>query len=444
MEMGNRRSVQMRISSARRRVRESGGGKKGRASAGSGIPVKRTAETGYSNGAGAECGPAAAAPPGNAVDAAGGPTPRAEGRRWLRGGRKPGGHLWRAGTKKVEDVRRANEGPHGETDGGKKGNSIAARAGLERPAKDDGSTRAVPAPGNHGGGRELAAGMRRARGSRVRRSWTRRGAFSEPRQERGQGAELTDYLPEGKGKSAAGKRKSRRGVLTLLLAALLASMGLMLWVYMYTDVLDVRSVTVEGNRRLSSSYLVSLSGIGEDTHLLRMDTGEVERSILSEPYVAAVRVRRKFPYTVVLEVEEREPLGVIPQNGKYHLVDAQGVVVESVGDSPGVLVEIRYPTAQVLYPGVRLEEREFFSLVTLLQAVPSSLKEVTTAAGYASEAGLYLECWGTKVIFGSTEDMSRKVMIMELALPQLSRKYGKIDYIDVSLPDRPVFRPAGA
>jgi len=440
--MASRRSVQMRISSARRRVRESGTGGSGRGGAGKDAPPGRLFRrapwrTGKEKAEEAVLGTQGGMPQGSG---AAGETGKRGWKLW-RKGRAAAGPLWEVGGKGRKS-RRAGSGKAGaETQAASGGDPVAVRGRLRRSA-GAGGVGGGKAPRGTGKGVLPGEGDGAATprgGKRAPLRGRSRGVPTAPREiPKAARADMArEVASGGKGR----KRGSRRGVRTLLLAALLASLGLMLWVYMYTDVLNVRSVVVEGNRRLQGSYIASLSGIGEHTHLLKMDVGEVERSILSEPYVAEVRVHRRFPYTVVLEVREREPLGIICQGGKYHLVDAEGVVVESLQESPGVFIEMRFPTQQVLYPGVRLEGEVFPSLVTLLQAVPSSLREVTTAVGRSHEDGLYLECWGTKVIFGTTEDLARKVTIMDLALMQLSRRYGKLDYIDVSFPDRPVFKP---
>ncbi len=247
---------------------------------------------------------------------------------------------------------------------------------------------------------------------------------------------------EREGDARAEKTASRVWVRTALTALLLASLVLMLWVYMYTGVLNVKAVEVRGNHRLDAAYLRALSGITSQTHLLRMDVGAVERAILSEPYVAEVKVSRRFPYTVILQVREKEPLGVIVQNGKYHLVDAEGMVLES-RDAPGEgLVEIRCSEPRLLYPGVILEDANFPGYAALLRDMPQGLREVTVATGFQEGEGFFLESAGTRIIIGSIEEVSRKLEIAFFALQELVPRHGKLAYVDVTYPDYPAIKPA--
>lgn len=244
-------------------------------------------------------------------------------------------------------------------------------------------------------------------------------------------------------KRAEEKRSGPRPwVRRALVVMLLASLGLILWVYMYTGVLNVKEVEVRGNRRLDACYLRALSGITSQTHLLRMDVGAVERALLSEPYVAEVKVGRRFPYTVILQVSEKEPMGMILQNGKYHLVDDEGMVVESRDTPEEGLVEIQCRETRPLYPGVILEDANFPEYAAMLREMPQGLREITVVAGFQEGEGFYLEAEGTRVIVGEIKEVSRKMEIAYLALREIAPRYGKLAYVDVTYPDHPAIKPA--
>lgn len=228
----------------------------------------------------------------------------------------------------------------------------------------------------------------------------------------------------------------------MLFALLFLSLAALLWVYTGTGVLNVKRVEVRGNERLDSSYVRRLSGIGAETHLLKMDCGKVEEALLSEPYIAGVDISRRFPYTVIITVEEREPRGFIIQNGKHYLVDGEGVVLEGVEERPQGMPEIKGLTAPLLYPGKTITGEEFAGIAALLLSLPEELEAATSAAGFDRADGLYLESEGTRIVYGSDEELERKNLIADLALRELVGRYKAVEYIDVSIPDHPVIKPA--
>ncbi|MDD5666876.1 MAG: FtsQ-type POTRA domain-containing protein [Actinomycetota bacterium] len=241
------------------------------------------------------------------------------------------------------------------------------------------------------------------------------------------------------------KERSAAHVRTALLGALLVgSLGALLWIYTGTGVLNVRHVEIRGNEILQEGYLRTLSGITSDTHLLKMNVKAVEKALTSEPCIAAVDVSRHFPHTVVIEVKERRPSGAILQNGRYNIVDQEGMVLASSESMPAGIVEIRDLQLPLLLPGTELKGADFASVTSLLGSLPPALLEKTSVVGLRKDEGLYLEAGGTLVIYGEVRDLSRKNEIAIMALESLVGRYGAVEYIDVSFPDHPVIKPAGA
>jgi cell division protein FtsQ len=237
----------------------------------------------------------------------------------------------------------------------------------------------------------------------------------------------------------SGKTKPLR--MAALIATLLISLAVLLWVYTGTGVLNIKKIEVRGNHVLDSAYLRSLSGITADTHLLKMNVKAVEEALSSEPYVASVSVSRRFPNTVVLDIKEREPQSIIYQNGKFHLVDHWGVVLASSEERPQGLVEIKGVDVPLLYPGQQISGDNFTTVADLISDMPSSLREITKTIGYRNDNKIYLESKGTTVIYGENSDLSRKNNIALLALTGLVSHYKGVEYIDVSFPDHPVIKP---
>lgn len=237
------------------------------------------------------------------------------------------------------------------------------------------------------------------------------------------------------------KRDPRRWRRTLLAVLLLVSLAAMVWVYLFTDVLNVRLVEVRGNRNLSADYLRSISGITSRTHILKMDVEAVEKAILAEPYVLRVEVHRRFPHTVILEITERTPVGCLLQNGRFHLVDREGLVVESTDSRREGIPEIIGLRLPLLYPGVRLEDPRFADVERLLEEMPGELRERAEEVGYTEGEEYYLVAKGTRIIFGECDDLARKMEIAMAALQDIAPRYGQLLYIDVTYPDHPAIRP---
>lgn len=240
------------------------------------------------------------------------------------------------------------------------------------------------------------------------------------------------------------RRKSGQGRLrvTVLSIVLALSLAALLWVYTCTGVLNVRNIEVRGNEVLSDDYVTAISGITVDTHLLKINVEAVDKAVSSDPYVREVEIERRFPATVILNIEERTPEAMVVRGGNHFILDGKGFVLDSVTERPQGLVELRGLDVPLLYPGLEIEGREFTEIMALLGSMTPDLGAITEVAGYLEGQGLYLVSGGVKVIYGEASDLSRKNAVALMAIRELVGEYGEVEYIDVSLPENPVIKPA--
>lgn len=70
----------------------------------------------------------------------------------------------------------------------------------------------------------------------------------------------------------------------------------------------VEDVTVRGLARLTPEEVVAYAGLTKRESLLRLSTEKLEERLAAHPWIKYVTVRRAWPPTVVIEVEERRPV----------------------------------------------------------------------------------------------------------------------------------------
>ncbi|MEJ5185986.1 MAG: FtsQ-type POTRA domain-containing protein [Candidatus Geothermincolales bacterium] len=241
------------------------------------------------------------------------------------------------------------------------------------------------------------------------------------------------------------KRQPRAGarrVIRLFLGmSLLFSLIALVWVYFFSGFVSVRGFEVVGARNLDAGYLVGLSGIRKGSNLFRVDLKRARETLLTEPGIKEARVSRRFPDTIVIQVVEREPLACLVQNGLFYLLDGDGMVFDSRGERPPGVVELRLSSVPVLYRGKKLEDGNVLEVLEALSGAPR-LTEAAESAG-RDEKGVYLICGGVKVILGDNDELARKESIALGALKAASTRKEALEYVDVRLPDRPVWKPKG-
>jgi cell division protein FtsQ len=86
---------------------------------------------------------------------------------------------------------------------------------------------------------------------------------------------------------------------------------------------QVHTVQLDGARFLSVGDVTRALGIDTSSSIFT-DMRRVETRLAQHPLVAAAHVRRKLPGTLVIDVQERTPVALLPATGGFHAMDSDG------------------------------------------------------------------------------------------------------------------------
>jgi cell division protein FtsQ len=235
------------------------------------------------------------------------------------------------------------------------------------------------------------------------------------------------------------RRRSRpdpRRRLLVLLGFTLLLLGLGTWVVLGSPLLAVHTVQVDGTTTLSDASVVQAAGIRDGTPLARVDTAGAAARVARLPQVADVDVTRGWPDTVVVTVTERVAVAVVERDGTRHLVDAEGVLFDTVtGDPPAGVVPLAVSDP-------RPDDPATTAGLAALTSLPADMRGQVAgvAASSADDVRLTLTD-GRLVVWGSAEQADRKARVLGALLDQIDA--GTLEpaqTLDVSTPDAVVLR----
>jgi cell division protein FtsQ len=216
----------------------------------------------------------------------------------------------------------------------------------------------------------------------------------------------------------------------------LLGIGVVAWLLWGSPVLAVRTVQVDGVTTLPAAQVREIAGVAEGTPLLRVDVTAARDRVAQLPQVDSVEVARGWPSTVVITVVERKPVAVVGQPGRRSLVDADGVLFDTItGDAPAGVVPL-----DVADPGP--DDRPTMAALGALGALPDAVRERVSSARATSaeDVSLTLED-GTVVRWGTAAGTSDKAAALTAVLDQIAADaLDPAGTIDVSTPDAVVLR----
>ena len=176
----------------------------------------------------------------------------------------------------------------------------------------------------------------------------------------------------------------------------------------------IRTVDLTETRRVSRDQVLALLDLPEERGLLRTDPAALQRALETHPWIRRATVRRVFPDTLAVDVQEREPAAILRTGRRDFLVDYEGVLLTERSsqddDTLPVLEGVDYVEAVFREPWTAERLQTGIALAGLLgQAVgrPPVVDLGTPGDFVAYDAGLRLRFGDGE--FGDKVDRYRQV-----------------------------------
>lgn len=128
---------------------------------------------------------------------------------------------------------------------------------------------------------------------------------------------------------------SKTALLAGLLAVLLVVTGLRGYQALENSgAFQVRQITVQGCRTVREEQVLALADIRQGMPLLGFNLPETEQRIRSHPWIDQVSIRRSWPDSLHIQVQERRPLALVNREGSgsqsLYYVDQSGKIFAPV------------------------------------------------------------------------------------------------------------------
>ena len=215
-----------------------------------------------------------------------------------------------------------------------------------------------------------------------------------------------------------------------------------------SPIFNIKNINVLNNNQLSSDTIISLSELKQEENIFKFYSKKVKDKIKENPYIENVKIHRKLPSTIEIEIEEREPNYSVDFMGKYAYINKQGYLLEISEDSKQLPILIGSSTAEEnMVLGNRLDNEDLTRLEDVIKIMNSAtekkLDKMVTSIDISDKNNysIYLEQEKKKVHLGQTNNLSNKMLYVVSIIEQEQGKEGDI-YVDGDLNNKfqPYFR----
>ncbi|CAN5424305.1 hypothetical protein BH09ACT4_BH09ACT4_00500 [soil metagenome] len=201
-------------------------------------------------------------------------------------------------------------------------------------------------------------------------------------------------------------RRRRIGWLAAVLV--LVSLAALVVTAVFSPILALRHVTVDGASRLSAGDLVDAVDGQLGTPLALLDEGRIRSELGAFTLIRSYVTELVPPDTLVIHIVERSPIGVVAGADGFRLVDPAGVTVDTTLTAPE-----GYPVMQ-LATGDEVSGPGFRSMAEVLLALPPKVlaRVSTIAAQTKDDVTLTLTGSSQRVAWGSADDSEAKAAVL--------------------------------
>lgn len=268
---------------------------------------------------------------------------------------------------------------------------------------------------------------RAARTPRIRRASADRTAAAELR-----AAERSRRRHDQRELRRFTRRSRRRRIGTAIGAGVVLLLIGMVLVAVYSPLLALRTITVDGTTRLDPAAVQSAVDGQLGTPLALLDEQRLNAQLAEFTLIRSYVTEIVPPSTLLIHIVERVPVGVVQRGSTYDLVDPAGVTVESGSErTPGV------PLIQ-LVGSEEVGGTAFDSITEVLLALPdATVAQVDTISARTHDDVTFTMAGGVQVVWGSVDDTEGKVQKLAALL---TARGGQAGEYDVSAPGTAVFR----
>ncbi|HHV96446.1 MAG TPA: FtsQ-type POTRA domain-containing protein [Clostridiaceae bacterium] len=258
--------------------------------------------------------------------------------------------------------------------------------------------------------------------------------------------------------------KTKRNRIKIEIIFVLLLFVIVLFMFIMSPIFNISDIIVDGSSHYTAQEIINASGIsigengfknigGNYKHYILFRYGQAEKNIISSlPYVKDVVVKYIIPNKVIINIEEREPVVLIPYLGTYLLTDRHGYVVETVSNPEEYnfpkIKGLKFSGYEIGQPLEIVNEKNFEDLILLIDTLTNEDKsdnfkitELINSIDISDKNNIHLTIdYRLAVNFGSIEQIDYKIK----SLKQIFNKgIGKDEkgFLDFATGPYPVFIP---
>ena len=200
-----------------------------------------------------------------------------------------------------------------------------------------------------------------------------------------------------------------------------------------SDLFNICEIEIIGNEQVTQEQILELSAIKLGHNIFLCNQIKTKSTLSSHPYVEEVKITRKLPDKIQIQIGEKQKAYVIQLDTGYAYIDNQGYVLEITDvkiDKP--FIQGYSTQKEEILPGRRLCEKDLERLGEVFKIVKSSteiqIQDKITKINIENKNNYVLTLQELKkvIYIGSQSNLANKMLYIKAMIQREEGKEGKI------------------
>ncbi|MDD3570688.1 MAG: FtsQ-type POTRA domain-containing protein [Lachnospiraceae bacterium] len=235
--------------------------------------------------------------------------------------------------------------------------------------------------------------------------------------------------------SSGGKyKKSPAKKLLFLIVIVLAVFAVLL-----SPIFNIKQINITEMKKYSKEEICSMIGVAAGGNLFAYSSQKAKKILTANTYVESVQIKKSFPNTINIEINERKVRGYVPYMDSYLYIDEYGRVLEIKGsftDPLPVVTGLKFSSFQ-LGEKIEAENKDAFDEVVVIAQVMTKYEMLDTVVKLDVSNTEKITAYVNKIEInlGNITNCDEKIRTMAAVVKQIPEKdRGSLDLSDLSKP----------
>lgn len=236
--------------------------------------------------------------------------------------------------------------------------------------------------------------------------------------------------------SAEKKVKFRNRLFSILFSFM------MIWAllgFVRSDLFSIKQIIIDGNTHTSESEIRLALMVEEGKNIWQLNLDKLEERIGVIPRVAVASVHRKLPATLVIEVQEKQPLALVPYQEYLLEVGYDGIILGTTQDPQnyGLPMLTGIWPLELTVGDVILSDAQLSQVISAIEAIEGANVAVSEL-NLATEDNLILITIDGFTVWLGLDNYTEKISLLTQIIGQLTGRQAQ-GYLDLRAPAAPAF-----